>query len=164
MDGSSSSVNGWQVGLSCCNALFFLLLGLLPSKAPCQQRDSLPDPGQWDGEVETECQGQEGICPPPQKEKVGASEDLTRLQLIHTALLWLLTFRDGVYRNPARVCLPALHPRLYLLPPLNLQEDTSNRGHIHERQAAPADNPWSPELAGFGPAGLRYSDCFREWL
>lgn len=51
----------------------------------------------------------------------------------HTALPWLPAFRIAmdVYRNPARVCLPALYPQLHLLPTLNFQEDTSNRGHIH---------------------------------
>lgn len=33
-----------------------------------------------------------------------------------------------VYRNPARVGLPAPHPRLHLLPPLNLR-----RGHFTHR-------------------------------
>lgn len=50
-----------------------------------------------------------------------------------TALPWLLASRTAmdVYRNLARVCLPALYPQLHLLTTLNFQEDTSNRGHTH---------------------------------
>lgn len=89
------------------NALSSLLLGLLLSKAPCHQRGSCPDRGQCDGEVETE-----RICPPPQREEAGASENLPRLQLAQMALPWLLTFCrcDGCLQEPARVCLPASHP------------------------------------------------------
>lgn len=106
-----------------------LLLGLLPSKAPCQQRGSCPDPGQWDGEVETGGRGQGGIWPPPQREKMGAPEDLTRLQLAHAALPWLLTFHhgDGCLQEPSQSLPSSSAPPTAPAPPLGLQEDTSDR-------------------------------------
>lgn len=82
------------------------------------------------------------------------------------ALPWLLAFRTAmdVYRNPARVCLPALSPRLHLLPTLNfLQEDTSHRGHTHRNDRQLRLLPMEPSARlGLAQADLRGSDCFRE--
>ena len=71
----------WVVGRCFCagNTPLSLLLGLLPSKALCQQRGARPDPEWWDREIETGCRGPEGTCPCP-KGKAGVPGDLAHLQ------------------------------------------------------------------------------------
>lgn len=64
-----------------------------------------------------------------------------------------------VYRNQPASASLLFTPRLHLLPPLNLQEDTSNYRHTHPADARGALSP-----LGLDQAGLRCSDRFREWL
>ena len=64
---------------SASNAPLSLLPGLLPTKAPCQQRVSCPGPGWWDREIENGRQGPEGTCPCPEGE-AGVPGDLACLR------------------------------------------------------------------------------------
>ena len=73
----------WWMGSGQCfcasNTPLSLLPGLLPSKAPCQQRGSSPGPGRWDREIENGRQGPGGTCPRPEGE-AGVPGDLACLR------------------------------------------------------------------------------------
>ncbi|XP_029802808.1 dexamethasone-induced protein isoform X1 [Suricata suricatta] len=93
--------SGKEAGL--CTLISLPRRGLLPPRAPCQQRSFRLDPAGWGREMETESRGPGGLCPSPAR-------------LAHTALPWLLPFRssNGCLQEPSQSLPPRSSP-LHLL-------------------------------------------------
>lgn len=132
------------------------LLGLLPWKAPCQQRGSRPDRGQWDREIETECRGREGTCPCP-RAVAGVPPDLTGLHHRANGLALASTLSPLPWMftgTPPESASPLLTPDCTCFPHLTFGEDTSRT------EAIPSC--WRSKPGGVRPrAGLRSRNCFR---
>lgn len=135
------------------NTPFPFSLGLLPPKAPCQQRGFRPDPGRWGGEIETESGGPEGLCPCP-RGKAGASEDLPRpqrrthglaLAFDLSQLRWMFT------RTQPESASLLFIPDCTCFSHLIFREDTSNCGHTRKPLPAPSDATGAPSPVGLGP-------------
>lgn len=133
--------------------LFPSCLGLLPPKAPCQQRGFRPDPGGWGGEIETESGSPEGLCPCP-RGKSRAAEDLPRPQRrTHgLALAYDLSQSRWMFtRTQPEPASPLLTPDCTCFSHFIFLENTSKRGHTRKPLPAPSEGRGARNPAGLGP-------------
>lgn len=162
------------------NTPFPFSLGLLPPRAPCQQRGFRPDLAGRGREMETESQGPEGLCPCPLSPlgKAGAAGDLPARPQCRTSGLALASVLSP-FRSSSNECLqepsqslpPCSSPSSPLPAPASphpvSRQDASRCGHdttcCESRSRLPVKASGAPGPAGFGPeAGLRCSDHVRE--
>lgn len=137
------------------NTPFPFSLGLLPPRAPCQQRGFCPDPGGWGREMETESRGPEGLYPCP-RGKAGASEDLPHPQRRTNGLALASDLRvgDGCLQEPSQSLPPrSSPPTAPASPHFVFREDASNCGPTAEATPSSVGGQRSPKLGQVWPRG-----------
>lgn len=126
---------------------------LLPSKAPCHQRGSCPDPRGWGAETEPECPGGKGVYPRP-RGMVWAPRGLPYLQLRTSgpapASGPSQRRRTFTGTQPGSAS-PLFTPSCTCFPHLTFREDTSPVDTLPALGLPAVRCQLSLQRAGFGP-------------